>query len=230
MDIRPPLARAKRSSPRVRRLPWCVVLVALLTPAIARSQLYEFEWNGRWARGGFTYNHDAVDSDPDPTRGVYDGVIYDFHFGGYNMPSYHRLHLGEGHGGSIVVQAQSGTTDFAGTCVAGPCTPFSVSIFFGADTTGAPAQYRMELRGAPFLPPERSFGDGLPPEGIHWGYGDVFNDRTDLVVSGIGWNMSVSNAPFSGTVPEPGTWVLFGIGVTALAVLRKRPGTLLASR
>lgn len=196
-------------------------LLALCFAAPARAQLFELEWNARWGWGDFTYNHDAVDRDPDPGVGVYDASIYRYHFGGWNHPAT-RFYRVDGLGGSIVVRAQSGTVDPLGNCLDTACTPFSVSIAFGAATADGPAHYRMELRDASLLPPEWNFGDGLPPEGFHWGYGDVFNDRTTDVVTGIGWRTSVNNAPFAGPVPEPATWALFGIGLLALVATRRR--------
>jgi hypothetical protein len=199
----------------------CAILLACAFAAPARAQLFELAWNARWGWGDFTYNHDAVDRDPDPAIGVYDATIYRYHFGGWNPPAS-RFYLVDGFGGSIVVRAQSGIADSQGNCLVAACTPFSVSIAFGAATADGPAHYRMELRDAPLLAPEWDFGDGLPPEGFPWGRGNVFNDRTDDVVTGIGWNTWLNNAPFAGPVPEPAMWAMFGVGLLALAARRRR--------
>lgn len=205
----------------------CALLLACthgLARADAASELYLFDWWGRNSDGAFTYNHAAVDEDPDPLVGVYNGIIYRYAFWGRTQPGQYWREA-EAYGGSIRVQAPTALdpADPDGGCGAQACQDGSITFYFGAATVDSPAHYWMTA--------------ALPARDLGWGQGDhlpgpwdahafgpawLRNDRNGESIIGLDWGVRTSNQTFAGPVPEPETWAMGALGLGLLAAARRR--------
>ena len=203
----------------VRRLPQGLLAAALaLSAGSAVADTYRIEWNYKWSWGYIDRTVGIADSDPSPTRDVFEGAIDDYDFNALWGPTTDLRHF-EGEGGTLVLDEQPPN----GECVPmwRGCQGRTATLLFGPVFDGDPTSYRMVI-SFPWIPP----GDPVPP--LDWPEGAmsglIYGSGSDaLLGSAMSMYFFSSYGPLPSPVPEPGTWALGLLGAL-LVGLRGRAG------
>lgn len=207
----------------IDRLIGCaLVAIASAAPMPAAAERFEFRWNYKWSWGFLEHETGIADSDPSPTRAVYEGAIRGFEFSGH-APADNRTFSGRG-GGDLIVEAEP--PDQAGCGVVGgpECIGRRFIFELGRARPDDPAEYVMTAT-APYqgtwLDLKGEWGLGGPDEGNGlWGLvTNNLDDRTYGTMSAYFWT---SHARVAGPVPEPATLALAAVGLLGVLVQVRR--------
>lgn len=202
-----------------RRIPHALLAVALgLAAAGVSAQTYRLEWNYKWSWGHVDRDGSVADSDPSPTRDVFENAIGPYDFTALWGESIDFRHF-VGDGGTLVLDEQPA----GGVCVPTwrGCLGRTATFLFGDVLPNDPVSYRMVV-SFPWVPPDQP----LPP--LDWPQGEmsglIYGDRSDaLLGSAMSMYFWSTYGPLAAPVPEPHAWAMGLAGLLALRLRRRRP-------
>lgn len=199
-------------------------VVMTLLPQVARADLAELTWGGRFGEGRIVYERNAPDLAAADQRGSFLDNIRSFELWGIQLPY--------GTGG-IDLAGTTGSMRSEGRIE--PCNRVlqcessSVSFLLGASHQGDPLHYKVTFF-LPFLLDSLDQlplfdGGGIPQQEGREIFGSItseFNSpATSYITAGYGSSLSHRLLP-AAPVPEPGALLLFGLGAGVLAFVRRR--------
>lgn len=199
--------------------------MALLTaPLAANAALGEFAWSGREGSGRLVWDLGAVDSDPGATSASFLNGIVSFDFTG---SLYGQLGSGihlQGTGGSYSsswVHHEEWYCQTEGI----PCDTATLKFDLGATRPGDPAKYTLTLST------QFALDDGQlpiplpgPREDYLWLNAGLTNNLDDRFYIVFDVRSRGETRELATPVPEPGLWVLFGLGAALVGGARRTRG------
>lgn len=199
--------------------------MALLTaPLAANAALGEFAWSGREGSGRLVWDLDAVDSDPGATSASFLNGIVSFDFTG---SLYGQLGSGihlQGTGGSY--SSSWVHHDISYCQIEGiPCDTATLKFDLGAARPGDPAQYTLTF-STQFALDDGRLPIPLPERGQDYGWlnAGLTNNLDDRFYIVFDTRSRGETRELATPVPEPGLWVLFGLGAALVGGARRTRG------
>lgn len=177
----------------------------------AKATVFNFSFSGRGTTGNILFDDSILDTNPDPLKGQYLGAIMRFNVNINGTPQTETgiptFEIIEGSSGSVIVGLAANGIGACGLTV--NCLAFLLgsNIFPPTD----PSNFDLT-----FTYPAGSLSSDILPVPVP-GIGEAIL-RSDVRQFFLGSDAVASIAPVS--VPEPGTWSLFGIGAWLMALLK----------